>query len=88
MKTVLLALLALNAATFLLFYWDKRSARRGRSRIPEAWLLLGSALGGSAGAWIGSAFFRHKTRKQSFRAKLLVATVLPALLGWLWWRGR
>lgn len=82
MKVLLVVLAALNLGVFLAFGLDKwRAARRGR-RIPEAWLLLPSAAGGCVGAWIGSSVFRHKTRKRSFRLKLVLATLANGL--WLW----
>lgn len=82
------ALAAWNAAVFLLFAWDKQRARRGGRRVPESWLLVPSACGACVGAWLACAAFRHKTRKQSFRAKLVLATALNALWVWLWWRAR
>lgn len=76
--------LALNAFTFLLFGWDKGSAKRERRRVPEARLLGCMLLGGVVGGWVGMSVFRHKTRKTSFRLKALAITILWAggLLAW------
>ena len=45
---------------------DKRRARQRRWRVPEATLLLLSALGGSGGLLLGMLLFRHKTRHLKF----------------------
>ena len=34
------------------------------------------------GAWVGCEVFRHKTRKASFRIKLVLATLVNGV--WLW----
>jgi uncharacterized membrane protein YsdA (DUF1294 family) len=80
-ETALLLLLALNLVTFLLFGWDKRRARRQGWRTPESTLLGFSWLGGFLGGWWGMRVFRHKTRKMSFRVKMVLATLLSPL--WL-----
>ena len=53
--------------TFVVFGMDKRKARQGRWRVPEATLLGLTALGGSIGAWLAMQLFRHKTQKKKFR---------------------
>ena len=45
---------------------DKRRARRGGRRIPEARLFLLALLGGGIGGWLGMVGFRHKTRHWTF----------------------
>jgi len=55
-------------------------------RFFEVHLLTLAALGGAAGAWCGVSIFRHKTRKTSFRVKLVVATMCNTLWIWLWWK--
>ena len=72
-------LAGVNLLAFCAFGLDKRRARRGLRRIPEARLLLLAALGGSCGAWLGMLAFRHKTRKLRFR--LLVPLLLLLQLG-------
>jgi len=87
---LLYALLALNLVTFLAFGWDKRRAKRNVRRTPEATLLTLSWLGGFPGGWVGMNLFRHKTKKLSFKLKMVAVTILnPAwLILWLWLDGR
>lgn len=66
----LLYLLLVNGATVAAFAADKRRAEGGLRRVPEATLLRLAAIGGSPGAFVASELFRHKTRKQPFRATL------------------
>ncbi len=66
---LLLAFLAINAFTALLFWLDKRRARNQGWRIPEHVLLGASLFGGSLAAYFAMKKFRHKTKKTSFRAR-------------------
>ena len=63
---VLLYLIIINAAGFLLMLADKRKARRGAWRIPEATLIGAAALGGSIGVLAGMYLVRHKTKHLKF----------------------
>jgi uncharacterized membrane protein YsdA (DUF1294 family) len=73
---LLIAAAVLNLAAFAAFGIDKARARSGGRRIPEARLLALAFLTGLIGAWAGLEVFRHKTRKTSFKAKLVLVTVL------------
>ena len=61
-----LYLIIINAVGFLLMLADKRKARQGAWRIPEATLLGTAALGGSIGVLAGMYLVRHKTRHLKF----------------------
>lgn len=61
-----LALVAWNFITFTVMYLDKRKARLGGWRIPEARLLLLGLLMGAPGLWFGMKLFRHKTQHAKF----------------------
>lgn len=45
---------------------DKRKAKRGAWRIPEATLMWAAVLGGSIGSLAGMYTFRHKTKHPKF----------------------
>ena len=68
--------MAINVLTFAVYGVDKRKARRGRWRVPEAMLLGLAALGGSVGAWLAMQIFRHKTQKKKFRYGVPILFVL------------
>lgn len=83
-------LAAVNLLAFVSFGLDKAQARLGVRRTRESTLLGLALVGGTAGAYAGRAWFRHKTRKAPFSARLrgiAVAQVLGlgAVLGW--WLG-
>lgn len=56
----------MNAAACIAFAVDKYRAVRRHSRIRIVTLLLLAFLGGSVGALLAMAVFRHKTRKDYF----------------------
>jgi uncharacterized membrane protein YsdA (DUF1294 family) len=67
---------------------DKRRARRGRGRVPEAALLALALLGGWPGEALLMLAARHKTRKPAFLAPFaLCAAANLVLLWWLSGRG-
>ncbi len=80
MAAIAVLLVALNAVSFALFGLDKRRARRGARRIPEATLLLSALVSGTVGAWLGMRVFHHKTRKRSFLAAMALITVVDAVV--------
>lgn len=76
-------LLAINVLSFALMGIDKAKARRNAWRIPEKVLFLAAILGGSVGALVGMALFRHKTKHVSFVIGLPVILLLQ-LIAALW----
>ena len=72
-----LYLLVVNALTALLYWHDKRAAKKpGAARVPEALLLGLGFLGGTGAALIAQRLLRHKTRKRSFQFKFWTLTFL------------
>lgn len=63
---LVLYFLIVNTAGFAEMGIDKRRARRGAFRIPEANLFLTALIGGSIGCIAGMYAFRHKTKHLSF----------------------
>lgn len=58
----------MSVITYVLYTWDKVSARSGRWRTQESTLLLAGLLGGWPGGLIAQETVRHKTAKPSFQA--------------------
>lgn len=90
-EPVAISVLAINMVTFCAFGIDKRRARLARRRVPEGWLLGLSFATGLVGGWLAMSVFRHKTRKLSFRIKMVLVSVFNAawlapLAVWAWSR--
>ena len=84
MPLVLLVWLVVgNVVSFALFGLDKRRAQQGQMRISEATLLGSAVLTGTLGAWLGMRHFRHKTRKSSFVARMVVASLIDVVVALL-----
>lgn len=80
---LLIYLLAINLLALLLMLSDKRRARQGDRRIPEATLFLAALLGGALGGTAGMFLFRHKTRHIAFRVGFpLLALIQVGLCLW------
>jgi uncharacterized membrane protein YsdA (DUF1294 family) len=78
-------LAGLSVVCFAYYGYDKRQARAGGPRVPEAALHTLALLGGTAGALAGMYFFRHKTVKASFRIVFfLILALQVALAAYLW----
>jgi len=60
-------ILIMNLLTFAMYGIDKRRAIHKGRRIPELTLILTALFGGSAGALIAMAVFRHKTKHDKFK---------------------
>jgi uncharacterized membrane protein YsdA (DUF1294 family) len=80
LSSLILYLAGINLVTFAMFAWDKRSAIKGDWRIPEKTLLALALAGGTPGAIIAQQRLRHKTRKQPFRAQLILIAGLHVVL--------
>ena len=81
-------LAAINAATFLVFGFDKWSAQRSGLRVSESILVMLGALGGWPGGLLAMIVFRHKTAKWTFKVKYALALIpfIAEILVWLHWR--
>lgn len=58
---------------------DKRMAKRGGWRVPEATLLMLSALGGSFAMYITMLLIRHKTKHMKFMAGIPIIMLLQVM---------
>ncbi|MEZ6037665.1 MAG: DUF1294 domain-containing protein [Planctomycetota bacterium] len=75
-----------NIVTLLTYGWDKwRSKKEGARRVRERTLLWMLFATGWLGAWLGMAWFRHKTQKQPFRRYAWAWTLLNPFWALVWW---
>lgn len=79
----LLVYATLSLCTFALYFADKSAARANSARISERTLHIFALLGGWPGALAGQQLFRHKTRKQPFRA-IFWCTVIANIAALIW----
>lgn len=74
----------MSAVLFVMMGIDKKKAKAGAWRIPEARLFLFAFLGGAIGGCIGMRVFRHKTKHMLFKIGFpLIALMQIAALGYL-----
>ncbi|MEM1451009.1 MAG: DUF1294 domain-containing protein [Planctomycetota bacterium] len=79
--------LSINLVTFVVWWIDKRRARRQAFRVPEWTLHLLSLVGGGVGAVTAMRTLRHKTLKPVFRyLHPLLAIAGVAAVAWAWSR--
>lgn len=72
--------LIINIITFFTFGLDKIKSQISSKRISEAGLLLFIFIGGALGGVLGMKFFRHKTKKTTFHAWLIVIISIQIML--------
>ncbi|RPJ43403.1 MAG: DUF1294 domain-containing protein [Chloroflexi bacterium] len=72
--------LIINLATFVVYGWDKSSARQGRWRTQESVLLTLSIFGGAFGGLLAMTLLHHKTRKMVFWVVNLVGCAIHLYL--------
>jgi len=75
-KVILIYFIFINVAAFVVYTFDKFSAKVGASRISEKELFTFSLLGGFLGATLSMAIFRHKVSKNSFLLKHIIILLL------------
>lgn len=81
MKYIFIWLLLINLALFFTMGSDKRRAKTGKRRVPEARLFMMAFLGGALGGSLGMYAFRHKTKHWYFKLGFpLIAAAQLALL--------
>lgn len=77
--------LLMSFITYVLYVWDKVSARGGRWRTQESTLLVAGLLGRWPGGLIAQETVRHKTAKTSFQTAFWGALLINvAAFAWLY----
>ncbi|UOQ90367.1 DUF1294 domain-containing protein [Agromyces endophyticus] len=71
---------ACSLVAFAAYGFDKLAAGRDRQRVPERTLHLVDVIGGWPGALVAQQWFRHKTRKRSFRRVFWAGVVVNVLV--------
>ena len=75
-------LVAVNAVAFVTFWYDKRIAGTGKTRVPELVLVALAFAGGWMLAYIAMRIFHHKTgpNSQDFRNKFWGSVILELVI--------
>lgn len=77
-------LLLTNLVSFGLMWHDKRCARKGQWRVPEATLFIACACFGGIGGVLGMNILRHKTKHWYFKVffpMMMVVQIVLLILG-------
>ncbi len=77
---VLGILLLTNLFSFLLMWYDKRCARKGKWRVKEATLFLACACFGGVGGVLGMNILRHKTKHWYFKLFFPLMMIIQIVL--------
>ncbi len=81
---IVILICVMSLISIYITIYDKVMAKKGRRRIPEATLLLFSALGGSLAMYITMQLIRHKTKHIKFMLGIPIIMVFQViLLVWL-----
>ena len=75
-------LVIINALVYLLMLVDKKKAKKGAWRIPEATLMTVAAIGGSIGSLLGMYHFRHKTKHPKFTVGIPLILIAQVAAAW------
>lgn len=74
--TLLIFISLVNLYTFILYFMDKRKAKKHLPRISEKKLLTASFLLGGIGAAFGMYSVRHKTKHLKFKLSIPIALLV------------
>ena len=72
----------MSLITFAVYYLDKRAARLGRPRTPEATLHVLELLGGWPGALLAQRLIRHKNAKVGYQVVFWLIVAMH-VAGWI-----
>ena len=77
--TVIAYVLVVSLISVIITVFDKKIAGTGKRRIPEATLLLWSALGGSVAMYLTMHAIRHKTQHKKFMIGIPIIIILQVV---------
>ena len=85
MNPLFIYLIIINIIGLTIMYVDKKKAINGKYRISEKNLWGIAVIGGAGGCLAGMYFFRHKTKRWSFKTGFIVLVLLQCvfLVKWL-----
>lgn len=66
-KFIAILYLVLSTVTFIIYWFDKRQAKKAEQRISERTLHIFALIGGWPGAALAQQLLRHKSHKRPFR---------------------
>ena len=72
--------LVISIISIVVTIYDKNIAGTGKRRVPEATLLMWSALGGSIAMYVTMHTIRHKTQHKKFMIGIPLIMILQAAL--------
>ncbi|GEK33425.1 DUF1294 domain-containing protein [Kurthia sibirica] len=76
---VITYMLILSLFAFIQIGVDKKRAKKNEWRIPEKSLWLLALLGGATGSFCGMVYFRHKTKRWSFKIGFLLLMIIDGV---------
>ena len=85
-QALLILIAVMSLILFIMMGSDKRRAKAGKRRIPEARLFLFAFLFGAPGGLAGMYLFRHKTKHWYFVVGFWLLTVLQIALCFITYR--
>lgn len=80
---VIAYVLVVSLISVIITVFDKKIAGTGKRRIPEATLLLWSALGGSVAMYLTMHAIRHKTQHKKFMIGIPIIIILQVVAVYL-----
>ena len=70
----------INLISFVMYYIDKKRAKKHKWRISENALILSCVFGGSIGGLLGMKIFHHKTKHKKFTIGVPVILIVQIIL--------
>lgn len=82
-SAIAIYVLVVSLISIIITVFDKKIAGTGKRRIPEATLLIWSALGGSVAMYLTMQAIRHKTQHKKFMIGIPLIIILQVVAVYL-----